>query len=196
MLVARRLGQLDFLSLADVLAHHYGKPAQVAGAIASFFYSLPVLSIMGLAAAGEVIVGLPMWLGAVVGSALAVAYTAMGGFWADALTDVAQFLIMSVSLAVAVPFALAAVGGFAGVRERLGAEFFAPLGSAPPLYTLAYALTALSVLVEPLFYQRVFAARSARAVRNAFLWGVLIWAAYDWLVAAAGMAGGALMGRW
>lgn len=165
----------------------------MAGALASFFYALPVLSVMGLAAAGEVILGLPMWLGAVVGSAFAVAYTAMGGFWADALTDVVQFLIMSISLAVAVPFALGAVGGFAGIQERLGPEFFAPLGSAPTLYTLAYALTALSVLVEPLFYQRVFAARSPPTVRNAFLWGLLIWAAYDWLVTAAGMAGGALM---
>jgi len=141
VLVARRLRRLDCLSLSDILAHHYGKPAQVAGAVASFFYSLPILSIMGLAAGGEVILGLPMWLGAVTGSAFAVAYTAMGGFWADALTDVAQFLIMSVSLAVAVPVALNAVGGFGGIRERLGAEFFAPLGSAPPLYTLAYALT-------------------------------------------------------
>ena len=51
VLVARRLRRLDCLSLSDVLAHHYGRPAQVAGAIASFFYSLPILSIMGLAAA-------------------------------------------------------------------------------------------------------------------------------------------------
>jgi SSS family solute:Na+ symporter len=193
VLITRRLGQLNFLSLADVLAYHYGKPAQVAGAVASFFYSLPILSIMGLAAAGEVILGLPMWLGAVLGSAVAVAYTAMGGFWADTVTDVVQFFIMAISLAVAVPFALNAVGGFGGLQERLGAGFFDPLGSAPPLYTLAYALTALSVLVEPLFYQRVFAARTPAAVRKAFLWGLLIWGAYDWLVTAAGMAGGALM---
>ena len=85
------------------------------------------------------------------------------------------------------------LGGFAGIRASVGDGMFAALGTAPPLYTLAYALTAASVLVEPLFYQRIFAARNPRAVRNAFLWGIVLWAAYDWATTAVGMAGGALM---
>ncbi|MGH7277627.1 MAG: sodium:solute symporter family protein, partial [Candidatus Rokuibacteriota bacterium] len=195
LLLAHRLqdGQGRYLSMSDVLARHYGRPAQVAGAVASFLYALPVLAIMGLAAIGEVLFGLPPWAGALLGSVLSVAYVAMGGFWADTLTDTVQFLIMCVSLAVALPFILAGVGGFAGIRAALGDEAFAPFGSAPPLYTLAYALTAVSVLVEPLFYQRIFAAKNAKAVRRAFLWGVLIWAAYDWATTAVGMAGGAMM---
>lgn len=193
LLIAGRLTTRRFLSIPDVLAHHYGRPTQIAGAVASFLYALPILAIMGLAAIGEVVFGLPLWAGAALGAAFSVAYTAMGGAWADVLTDTVQFLVMCLSLALVVPFALGAVGGFAGIRAHLGPTFFAPLGSAPPLYTVAYALTALSVLVEPLFYQRVFAARDARAVRRAFLAGVLLWAAYDWAVTAAGMAGGALM---
>lgn len=193
LFVAGRLHGAGDLSISDVLARHYGRPAQVAGAIASYFYALPILAIMGLAALGEVLFGLPLWIGAVLGSLVSAAYTAMGGFLADTLTDTVQFLIMCVSLAVALPAVLAAVGGFAGIRTTLGAGAFAPLGSAPPLYTLAYALTALSVLAEPLFYQRIFAARDPRAVRDAFLWGIVIYAAYDWAVTAVGMAGGALM---
>jgi SSS family solute:Na+ symporter len=192
-LFANRLRSANFLSISDVLARHYGKPAQVAGAVASFFYALPILSIMGLAALGQVLFGLPLWLGALLGSVLSVAYTVMGGFWADALTDTVQFVLMCLSLAVALPIALEAAGGFAGIRETMGPGFFSPLGTAPRLYTLAYSLTALSVVVEPLFYQRMFAARDPGTVRRAFLWGILIWAAYDWAVAAVGMAGGALV---
>jgi Na+/proline symporter len=100
---------------------------------------------------------------------------------------------MCVSLAVALPFVMQAVGGFDGIRAALGDAALAPLGSTPPLYSAAFALTALSVLVEPLFYQRMIAARDARAVRRAFLWGVLLWAAYDWATMAVGMAGGVMM---
>ncbi|HXH83037.1 MAG TPA: sodium:solute symporter family protein [Candidatus Tectomicrobia bacterium] len=192
-LIARRLRGLQVLSIPDLLALHYGRPTQVAGAIASFLYSLPILAIMGLAAMAEVMFGAPLWLGATVGAAVSVAYVAMGGFWADTLTDTVQFLIMCVSLAVALPFILDAAGGFDGIAAALGPEALDPLGSAPPLYTIAYAATALSVLVEPLFYQRIVAARDDAVVRRAFLWGIVLWAAYDWATMAVGMAGGAMM---
>ncbi|MGH7400781.1 MAG: sodium:solute symporter family protein [Candidatus Rokuibacteriota bacterium] len=193
LLLARRLRGMDALSLADLLGQHYGPATRLAAAIASFLYALPVLAIMGLAAMGEVMFGVPLWLGACLGSAVSVVYVAMGGAWADVLTDTVQFAVMCVSLAVAIPYIMGAVGGFEGIRATLGDRVFAPLGSAPPLYTAAYALTAVSVLVEPLFYQRMLAARDAAAIRNAFLWGVLLWAAYDWATTAVGMAGGAMM---
>ena len=193
LLLARRLRAEQFLSVPDVLAHYYGRPAQVASALASFFYAMPILAIMGLAALAQVLFDVPLWLGAVGGAGIALVYTVLGGFWADALTDTVQFAIMCVSLAVAVPFALAAVGGFDGIEVSLGSGHFAMLGTAPPLYTLAYALTALSVLVEPAFYQRIFAARDGATVVRAFLIGIVIWAAYDWAVTAVGMAGGAML---
>ena len=193
LLLARRLQAVDALSIADLLALHYGRPTQVAGAIASFLYALPILGIMGMAALGQVLFGWPLWIGAVAGSGVALVYVLLGGFWADVLTDTVQFLVMCVSLAIAVPLVMAAVGGFAGVRAALGDGALSPLGTVPPLYSLAFALTALSVLVEPLFYQRIFAARDGGAVRRAFLWGILLWAAYDWATTAVGMAGGALM---
>ena len=195
LVLARKFERTGFLTISDVLAATYGRATQVAGAVASFLYALPILAIMGLAGLGQVMFGLPLWAGAVIGSVISVAYVAMGGFWADALTDAAQFTIMCLSLAVALPLILDGVGGFAGMRQTLDAGFFAPLGTAPPLYTVAYALTAVSVLVEPLFYQRIFAARDRCAVRNAFLWGILIWAAYDWATTTAGMAGAALIER-
>jgi solute:Na+ symporter, SSS family len=193
LLLARRLRGRNALSLADLLGQHYGRSTQIAAAIASFFYALPVLAIMGLAAMAEVMFGVPLWLGACLGSAVSVVYVAMGGAWADVLTDTVQFAVMCVSLALALPYIMGAVGGFEGIRSVLGERAFVPLGTAPPLYTAAYALTALSVFVEPLFYQRMLAAHDTAAIRNAFLWGILLWAAYDWATTAVGMAGGALM---
>lgn len=193
LLLAGRLKRTQALSISDLLAAHYGRPAQITSAVASFLYSLPVLAIMGLAAMGEVIWGLPLWAGAVVGTGVSLAYVGMGGAWADILTDTVQFLIMCVSLAIALPFVMQTVGGFEGIRTVLGPEVLAPLGSTPLLYSASFALTALSVLVEPLFYQRIFAAHNARTVRRAFLWGILLWAAYDWATTAVGMAGGVMM---
>jgi Na+/proline symporter len=51
----------------------------------------------------------------------------------------------------------------------------------------AWAAAALTVLVEPSFYNRVLAAKDSKAVRRALLLGILLWAAYDWGVVLIGM---------
>lgn len=44
VVLAERLTRLDVLSIPELLALHYGRPAQIAGAVASFLYSLPILA--------------------------------------------------------------------------------------------------------------------------------------------------------
>ena len=46
LLLAKRLKRHDFLSLPDVVAQRYGRPTQALVAIASFIYSLPLISII------------------------------------------------------------------------------------------------------------------------------------------------------
>ena len=56
-LVARRLRDEDFRSLPDVLGRYYGPGARYAGAIASFAYSVPALSLYGFGVLGTVLLG-------------------------------------------------------------------------------------------------------------------------------------------
>jgi SSS family solute:Na+ symporter len=66
-------------------------------------------------------------------------------------------------------------------------NYFAPFGGIPIWLMIAYAATGISILVDPGYYQRIFAARSPNQARNAMLISVGIWMAYDWLVTAGGM---------
>lgn len=185
--VAPKIHGAGFRTLPDVLAHHYGRPTQVIGACASFVYALPSLGLFGLGHVFSVIFGWEPWLGALVFGGVALVYTLIGGLMADAITDTIQFVMMCVTLAIAVPLILGEVGGFAYLETVRGAAYFAPLGTIPVWLVLVYASTALVVFVEPAFYQRIFAARSAREVRNGMLAGIVLWAAYDWCVTAGGM---------
>jgi SSS family solute:Na+ symporter len=65
--------------------------------------------------------------------------------------------------------------------------YFAPFGGIPIWLMIAYAATGLSILVDPGYYQRIFAARSPKQAKNAMLISLGIWMAYDWLVTAGGM---------
>lgn len=186
-LVAPRLHGTGYRTLPDVLGHHYGRPTQVVGACASFVYSLPSLGLFGLGHVFSVAFGWEPWVGALAFGGIALVYTLAGGLMADALTDTVQFVMMCVTLAFAIPLILAEVGGFAAVEAARGEGYFSPLGELPAWLVLVYASTSLVVFVEPAFYQRIFAARTAADVRNGLLAGILLWAAYDWCVTAGGM---------
>jgi SSS family solute:Na+ symporter len=186
-LVARRLRDEDFASLPDILGRYYGPTARNAAAVASFVYSVPALSLYGFGVLGSVVLDWPPWLSMFVFGGIALAYTLTGGFRAVALTDSVQFLIMCLMLAAAVPFALQLIDGFDTMYEVLDPSYFDEMGGLSIWLVLVYASTNIVVLIEPTFYQRVFAARSYAAVRNALLLGILLWGAYDWVVTILGM---------
>jgi SSS family solute:Na+ symporter len=187
ILLPPRLKRLEARTLPDVLANAYGRPTQLLGAAACFIYALPALGLFGLGRAFQVLFGWEPWVGALIFGSLALVYTLAGGLMADVLTDTVQFVMMCLSLAVALSVVMLDLGGFSNLESALAPHYFAPTGGLPVWVVLVYASTGLVVFVEPAFYQRIFAAESARSVRNALLLGIALWAAYDWCVTAAGM---------
>ena len=135
----------------------------------------------------------PTW-GLAITIGVCAAYTMMGGMWADVLSDTVQFVLMCVSLAIAIPFAIDWVGGWSFV-EHLPAHagdgrsrcYMQHHGGLSGWMLVAWALTGLTVLIEPSFYQRVFAAQDKRSVQRALLIGIFLWAAYDWGVTLMGI---------
>ena len=191
LVVAPRLRRYPFLSLPDALGHFYGNGTRAVGAIASFFYSLPFMAIMGIGVLLVLVLDIPYPVGVLVGAGVSVVYTLMGGLLADALTDTLQFVLMCVTLGIAATLTLQGLGGVEAMRESLPPSFFEPTGSYPTAVLIVFAGSALSVLVEPAFYQRIFAADRYRSVLVALMIGIVLWAAFDWIVTIMGMAAAA-----
>ena len=194
--LAQRLKEEDFKSLPDILDKYYGKKTRYVGAITSFIYSLPALSLYGFGMLGDVILGWEPIMGMLVLGGIALVYTLTGGFWAVVLTDSIQFLFMCVVLALAVPFAMNFIGGFDKMIDILEPSYFDTMGDLSIWLIIIYASTGLAILVEPTFYQRIFAAKSYKNVRNALIIGIFIWGSYDWIITIIAMAAktGALQG--
>ena len=186
--LAQRLKEEDFKSLPDILDKYYGKNTRYVGAVTSFIYSLPALSLYGFGMLGDVILGWEPIMGMLVLGGIALVYTLTGGFWAVVLTDSIQFLFMCVVLALAVPFAMNFIGGFDKMIDMLEPSYFDTMGDLSIWLIIIYASTGLAILVEPTFYQRIFAAKSYKNVRNALIIGIFIWGSYDWIITIIAMA--------
>ena len=187
-LLAQRLREENFKSLPDILDKYYGKKTRYVGAVTSFIYSLPALSLYGFGMLGDVILGWKPIVGMLVLGGIALVYTLTGGFWAVVLTDSIQFVMMCVVLAFAFPFAMNLIGGFDSMINTLEPNYFDTMGDLSIWLIVIYASTGLSILVEPTFYQRIFAAKSYKSVRNALIIGIFIWGSYDWMITILAMS--------
>ncbi len=187
LVLAKRLRAERFISLPEILDRYYGRDASLLGALASFSYSIPALSLFALGRICQVTLGVEAWVGALVLGSVALVYTLLGGLMAVAITDTIRFVLMMSTLAIGVVLLMGDVGGFAAVQAIAPEAYFHPLGGMPIWLLIAYVATLLSVLVDPGFYQRMFAARNEKQARNAMLIAMAVWLSYDWLVTAGGM---------
>jgi len=193
--LSKKLRTANFTSLPEILERYYGRSAGIFGAASSILYSIPALSLFALGRITEVMFGIDARVGALALGSVALLYTLWGGLWAVAITDTIQFVIMCITLAVAIPMLMAEVGGFEAIAATAPASHFAFFGGIPIWLMIAYASTGISFLVDPGFYQRIFASEDYRQARNAMLISVAVWVAYDWLVTAGGMLAGAAVAQ-
>jgi len=157
----------------------------------SILYLVAQIRAMGYVM--ERLLGLEFWVGQLVGTAIFVAYVALGGLSAVVWTNVVQLALMWIGLLVLAPAAYQAVGGFSSVMARV--EAVAPGWTSPAglQWSTGYLLSwyllvfiAYSTRLELL--TKVFAARDESVARRAIPWTavvVIAFLAYGGLYLAA-----------
>ena len=200
--LAPKFRELNSNTFVDIVGGTYGNFSRVVSACSSFFYSINTMEMMGMGFIFALIFKMPFWTGVLLAAVIVVVYTYTGGLWAVATTDMFQFLVMAVTLGVALIICWVDVGGYAGVHTGITAYlgedpwyYFSPSGGYLTTgVIIAYALTSLAVLCEPAFLQRIFASRSPKEARNALLLSTPIWTAYEFACCMLGLAAVAVVG--
>lgn len=108
--------------------------------------------------------------------AVVIVVTMVGGLWAVLMTDVLQFIVLSVSVAVVVPLIIEAAGGWTAFVAAAPEGFFAPVAAdfTWVFLTLWVVVHAFKIGGEWAFVQRFTCVPNARsAQRAAYLFGVM-----------------------
>jgi len=115
----------------------------------------------------NVVAGVPKFVGCLIGGVVITVYFAAGGLLTAAWVNVVQLSVKLAGFAVALPLAVASVGGWSGVRAVRANDptywnFWRP--DTPGLMYLALLVPAF--VVSPGLLQKIFGARDDRAVRT------------------------------
>src|SRR5690625_7074375 len=103
-----------FRTVLDPINQRYGKRMTTLlyfpALLGEIFWTAVILTALG--ATFATILGLDIKTAIIASSLIAIAYTALGGLWAVALTDVIQLGLLVIGLILVIPFALKGVGGW------------------------------------------------------------------------------------
>jgi len=190
---ARRAHRTRLYTVPDLLAHAYGRPAALMGAVVVQFLNSPAPYVLMLAILLQFLFGWGFFVALLVGTFFSTAYSLRGGLPSVVVADRVQFALMFGGFLVALPFLALTHGGLSFLRAHVPATHFVWHGGNNPQYIFVWYLIALQTLVEPTFYQRAFAAKDeATAQRGVFI-SIGFWILFDFLTTFTGIYARALM---
>ncbi|PPK85389.1 high affinity choline transporter 7 [Neolewinella xylanilytica] len=170
---ARKMRRRRYRTMLDPLAERYGKRMTallfLPALTGELFWTAAILTALG--ATFATVLGVDLTTAILLSATIAVAYTALGGLWAVAMTDVAQLIILLAGLALIVPFALEYTGGMSATYSAYQDRFGAAASLLPSREALGasywtwwdYALLlTFGGIPWQVYFQRVLAARDER----------------------------------
>src|SRR5690606_30309850 len=171
--IRRRAQKFDYLTVGDFLEHRYGTSVRSAIGVILWLISLAILAgqLMAFSRVLEVVAGTSKTTGCLLGGIVVVSYFSAAGLQGTAWINLLQLVVKGIGFVLAVPFALAAVGGWQKLQENIlssgahGPEYFSLTGIGSEAILAYLVMLVPSFFVSPGLLQKVYGARDDRAVR-------------------------------
>ena len=174
---APRIRKTLAITIPEVVERRFGKASGTFTAVLNIL-ALFCLTSSQIAASGAVITtltGIPLNVCLLIAGLVVICYTTLGGMIADQISDLLQFLIILIGLAISTPFVLHAAGGWGALSAKLPGEQLSlvKIGWIPILgYIFNYFCTFLS---GPEMVSRFESAKDEKtAMKASLLSGVLM----------------------
>lgn len=190
LLFAGRIQRLRVYTVAQMLKLRYGMDATSASGVVMVAYTLmlSVTSTIAYATVFNVLFGTNRTVSVIIGGAIVMLYSAIGGMWSITLTDMVQFVLKTIGIfALLLPFTWHRAGGLDGIRERAGDAVFDVGAIGTQTIITFFVVYSFGMLIGQDIWQRVFTARSPRVAK----WGGTAAAVYCLFYGVAGALIGA-----
>lgn len=169
LFLAKHLLKFKIFTVNQALERKYNPTVKRIGAAITFCYALGVcaVSLLAIGTIAEVILGLDQVTATILGGAIVVLYSSIGGMWSLTLTDMVQFLIKTAGMMlILLPICYFRAGGFDAIVIKLPETAF-------ELHTIGWDRIAsyfviyfFGILIGQDIWQRVFTAKSETVVRR------------------------------
>ena len=169
LFLTNKIFNLKVLTISEMLEKRYNSQTRLISALVSVIYTfmLTVTQVIGMGTILHVLAGWNLTVSMIVGGGIVLFYTILGGMWSVTMTDVVQFVIMTIGIFfVMLPMSISKAGGWGSLKENLPASHF-ELGNIGGETIFQYFLLfTLGVVVGQDIWQRLFTARTKAVSRG------------------------------
>ena len=178
------------VTIPEVVGRRFGKFSSGFSAILNIL-ALFCLTSSQIAASGSVVsvlTGIDTRICLIIAGVVVILYTTFGGMIADQISDLVQFLIILLGLAIATPFVIKGCGGWSAIASKLPSEqlSFTKIGWVAIIgYIFNYFCTFLS---GPEMISRFESAKDEKTAQRASLLSAVLMAAMSVFPTLLGLA--------
>lgn len=180
------------ITMPDLMAYMYSKKTKLImaiGMLPPFLYEAALLT-----AGGQVIsyvTGINMWIAFAILGVIIIFYTSLSGLWGLAVTDMMQFIVMSVAAGVLCLGMYTHFGGFGTLFQQAGAinpDLITVSGGNNVMEILSWSIGALAMYANSQSYQRFGSSKSGGDIKVSYSCIMLFGIFFSTIMVLAGMA--------
>lgn len=190
LVFAPKIQRLEIYTVSQMLELRYGSGSRTVSGIIMTAYGL-MISVTSTVAYGTIfnaLFGMGRVPAIILGGAIVIIYSMLGGMWSITLTDFVQFCVQTVGIfLILLPLAVAKAGGFGTISTMAAPDVFNPVGIGWNMIFTYFLIYTLGLLIGQDIWQRVFTARTPGVAR----WGGVSAGVYCLFYAVAGALVGA-----
>jgi solute:Na+ symporter, SSS family len=169
VLLARKLASAGVYTVPELMAKRYGISAKLVSAAIMSAYAL-MIAVTSTIASGTVfnsLLGVSTTGAILIAGGVVVLYCVTGGMWSLTLTDIVQFVIMTLGIfALLLPFAVSEAGGFAAMGDKLPSSYFEPTSIGWSTIFTYFLLFFFGLMIGQDIWQRIFTGRDEKVIRR------------------------------
>jgi len=188
----------NLYTLGDYLDQRYSRYFRLFISMMMLVGTLALLAgqLIGIAWILEVAAGLPKVIGIVLGAVVISLYFAAGGLLSSAIVNLLELAVILFGFIIALPYALAHVGGWAGMQQLI-AQHLPAQGEQTKFYSLTgvglkqilgyILLLTPAFIISPGLIQKIYGAKDEKTVKQGTLWNGIVQLIFAFIPTILGM---------
>lgn len=163
----------DCISTGNIIGKVYGKSMQIITGILSTMICAGILgaqvSVMGNIF--QTFMGIPSYIGIIVGFGIVLIYSTIGGIKADIVTDIIQFFVLVIGLPFLLFYGIKTVGGFSAMITAVPIEYYNIFNNTTFVGLLtAFVTLMIGEMLVPPYVQRLLIGKNSEDTAKATIW--------------------------
>ncbi|EST53344.1 sodium:solute symporter [Brevibacillus panacihumi W25] len=166
--LAKKISGLKVLTVSEMLQSRFNRETRLISALVAAIYAMmvTVTQVIGMGTILNVLLGWDMTVSMIVGGGIVLFYTILGGMWSVTMTDIVQFVIMTIGIFfIMLPMSLSKAGGWSNLAAKVPANYFDFTNVGLETIIQYFLLFCLGMVVAQDIWQRIFTARTMTIAR-------------------------------